>query len=93
MQESADTKASENTVSKETFDAFQAARFREIGMLTRSLIEAEDAIEQERRAHEATRAALETAEFNASQGYQEMLQSTSWRVTAPLRWISTKVRR
>ena len=71
----------------------QSARFREIAMLTRSLIEAEDALEQEKASHQETREALERAEYEVSQGYAAILSSTAWRVTAPLRWAVTKLRR
>lgn len=67
------------------------ARYREIGMLTKYLAETEDALAEERAAHAATRAALEQAEF-ASQSYHELIQSTSWRLTAPLRAVMSRLR-
>jgi hypothetical protein len=73
-------------------DTATTARIREIGMLTRALLEAEDALERERSAHQQTRAEMAQHEMAAS-NYAEILQSTSWRVTAPMRWVITKLRK
>lgn len=70
----------------------QTAQIREIGILTCALLDAEDALEQERAAHAATRAEMVQYE-TAMAHYAQMLQSTSWRVTAPMRWVVTKLRR
>jgi len=78
-------------MAQDAVDAAQAARFRETGILTRSLIEAEDALEREREDHARTREALTRAEY-ASVSYQEVIASSSWRLTAPLRWTISKLR-
>ncbi|QGX96765.1 hypothetical protein EI983_00145 (plasmid) [Roseovarius faecimaris] len=66
-------------------------RYREIGMLTKYLAETQDALAEERAAHAQTREALEIAEL-ASRSYHEVIQSTSWRMTAPLRAIMSRLK-
>ncbi|MFK7940771.1 MAG: hypothetical protein AB8B82_15420 [Roseovarius sp.] len=85
MQQNKDSEMQQHTAALE-------ARFREIGMLTKSLIETQAELEQERAAHAETRRALEAAEF-ASRSYYEVVESTSWRLTAPLRTVMGKLRR
>lgn len=69
----------------------QKIRFKEIGMLTRALLDAESRLEREINEHKVTRAALARAKHGDLR-YLEILSSTSWRITAPLRWISTKTK-
>lgn len=63
-------------------------RFREIGMLTKYLVETEAALSAEREKHAISKEALE----EALSGYQEMLESTSWKLTSPLRRVVTAFR-
>ncbi len=69
----------------------QNTRIRELGRLTRALIDAEDALDRERAAHEQTLSKMSLYE-GAAGNYAEILQSTSWRVTAPMRWVITTIR-
>lgn len=83
------TKTRQRTI--EELETALDARYREIGMLTKYLAETEDALAAERAAHEESRKALEQAEL-ASQSYHEIVQSTSWRLTAPLRAVMSRLR-
>ena len=67
------------------------ARFREIGMLTRALLDMEEALKRERESHQETRIELATSKLS-SKKYESIISSTSWRITAPLRWVSIKKR-
>lgn len=82
----------QRTLKLERSEAAPAAQIREIGMLTRALLDAEVALEREQVAHAALRNAMSEYE-GAAGNYAEILQSTSWRVTAPMRWAITKMRR
>ncbi|MEP3394132.1 MAG: hypothetical protein ABJN34_16715 [Litoreibacter sp.] len=80
------------TPSLEGSETRQAEQTREIGMLTSALLEAEDALEREQAAHAALRGEIYQYE-NAARNYAEILHSTSWRVTAPMRWAVNKIRK
>jgi hypothetical protein len=62
------------------------ARFREIGMLTRALLDTEEALKRERESHQMTRSEFATSKLFRKK-YESIVSSTSWRITAPLRAV------
>lgn len=67
------------------------SRDKDLGLLSRALLEAEDALDGEREAHKKTHCELLSAQDSVRK-FEEIISSTSWRITAPLRWMAGKLR-
>lgn len=69
-----------------------AQRFEELGTLTRIMAQKEDAAAARDAAATTREAALTQQVADLRTTLEQMQQSTSWRITRPLRWIIRRVR-
>lgn len=65
---------------------------REIGFLTKALVEVEDFLALERDAHKTTMNKLSHLQ-NYEQRYLNVINSTSWKITSPLRSVKLYIGR
>lgn len=82
-----------NGTLKENPKQIEADRLlREIGFLTKTLVEVEDSLALEQDAHKTALKKLANLQ-DYEQRYLNIMNSTSWKVTSPLRTIALYLRR